>query len=192
MKTINAVKVLVVLVSVVGLTFVSCKKDDKTKPVIPVKVEDVNGNYSGKLMVTQGTAKMESTIALSSKTNTISIADLPVSQIVLSVVKDTQVAQEIVKKLGKVKYDLSYTAKVNTAKTGVDLTFAPKPIELQFAVNNVNKKVVANVVAGQVGVYTGRTKTLKFGITIDKVTVDGTAITPLAPIAYDFQSLVKK
>ncbi len=192
MRTINTVKVLVALVAVIGLTFVSCKKDDNTKPVGPVKVEDVNGNFGGKLVVTQGKAKSESTIALSAKTNTISIADLPVSQIVLSVVKDAAKTQEIIKKLGKVKYDINYTAKVNAGKTAVDLTFAPKAIELQIPVDNATKKVVVNVVAKQAGVYTAKTKTLKFGLTIDKVTVDGTAVAPFEAIFYDFQSLVKK
>lgn len=192
MRTINTIKMLMALVVIVGLTFVSCKKDNNTKPVVPVKLEDVNGNFSGKLVVTQGKAKSESTIALSSKTNTISIADLPVSQIVLSVVKDAAKAQEIVKTLGKVKYDVNYTAKVNGSKTAVDLTFAPKAIELQFPVDNANKKVVVNVVAKQAGTYTGKTKALKFGLTVDKVTVDGIAVAPFEAIFYDFQSLVKK
>ncbi|MCD8539637.1 MAG: DUF4840 domain-containing protein, partial [Leadbetterella sp.] len=164
-----------------------------TNPLRPLllKVEDVNENYSGKLTTTQGKTKGEANTAFIAKNNIISFEDLPVKAIVGTVIKDTKKADEAIKKIGKVKYDLNYSPKLNASKTTVDLSFSPKSLEIQVPVDGVNKKVVATLSTKQSGSYTGKDKSVTFSLNVDKITVDGTAVAPFEAIQYSFPKFAK-
>lgn len=172
------------LVGCLALSFASCSKDDDKTPA-SLKVEDVNGNYTGKLITEQNKVKSENTIEFTAIREVITVPDLPVKEIVTSIVKDPKKVETILKDLGKVTYSLDYTSALSATKTSISLTFAPKALEIQLPVDGAKKKVVVTFTAKAAGTY-ANDKTLKFVLTAEKIVVDGAALTPYDVVTYDF------
>lgn len=188
MKNLKKISGLLFLFSCLAITFTSCDNDDDNNTPQPqVKVEDVIGNYSGKLLTTQGKTSNEASVTFAATKDIITFTELPVKQIVTSVVKDATKAEAALKALGKVKYELNYTAALTSAKTAVELTFTPKALEIQLPVDGAKKKVIVTFTAKQKGLYTiiGKDKTLKLELIAEKISVDATDLTPLDAIKYE-------
>jgi len=181
---------MTVLMVLAGLALYSCN-DNEGPDIPPVKMEELPGNYKGKLIIVQGTTKREGIKEFKVKKDTISFAEFPISEIVKTVVKDPVKAENAIKTLGKVKYDLKYAAVINTANNVIELTFTPKTMELQIPVDGVNKKTVVEFVSKQKGYYVGMDRTLRYALTADKITVDGTLVTPYDVIDYNFPFCIK-
>ncbi|MGV2452936.1 DUF4840 domain-containing protein [Chryseobacterium sp.] len=181
---------MTVLMVLAGLTLFSCNDNDGPD-IPPVKMEELPGNYKGKLIIVQGTTKREGIKEFKVKKDTISFAEFPIGEIVKTVVKDPAKAENAMKSLGKVKYDIKYAAVINTANNVIELTLAPKTMELQIPVDGVNKKTVVEFVSKQKGYYVGMDRTLRYALTADKITVDGTVVTPYEVIDYNFPFCIK-
>ncbi|MFP8894861.1 DUF4840 domain-containing protein [Chryseobacterium sp. EZn1] len=181
---------MTVLMVLAGLTLFSCNDNDGPD-IPPVKMEELPGNYKGKLIIVQGTIKREGIKEFKVKKDTISFAEFPIGEIVKTVVKDPAKAENAMKSLGKVKYDIKYAAVINTANNVIELTLAPKTMELQIPVDGVNKKTVVEFVSKQKGYYVGMDRTLRYALTADKITVDGTVVTPYEVIDYNFPFCIK-
>lgn len=181
---------MTVLMVLAGLTLFSCNDNDGPD-IPPVKMEELPGNYKGKLIIVQGTTKREGIKEFKVKKDTISFAEFPIGEIVKTVVKDPAKAENAMKSLGKVKYDIKYAAVINTANNVIELTLAPKTMELQIPVDGVNKKTVVEFVSKQKGYYVGMDRTLRYVLTADKITVDGTVVTPYEVIDYNFPFCIK-
>jgi len=191
MKNLVNGKTLLSLMAVIGLFLTSCDKDDA--PQTPAaQASDVKGDYSGKVSATQGTTKKEYTSTFAVRDTLVAFDNFPITEIVAAVVKDTAKTSAAVKALGNVKYNLKYTGKVNTAKDGVDLTFAPKTLEIEIPVDAAKKKAVITFKTAGTGLYTSKGKTLKFALEAEKIVVDGTQLAPFTTIKYEIPSLVKK
>ncbi|MFZ4930512.1 DUF4840 domain-containing protein [Chryseobacterium sp. Mn2064] len=180
---------IAVLLIVTGFTLYSCNDDGPDIPL--VKLEEMPGNYKGKLIIIQGTTKTESIKDFKVKKDTIIFAEFPINEIVKTVVKDTGKVKTALKAIGKVKYNLNYTASVNAANNVVELAFAPKALEFQIPVNGVNKKTVVTLEAKQKGFYVGMDRSLRYAFTAQKITVDGTVLTPYEVINYNFPFCIK-
>ena len=174
------------LIALLFLGLIACDKDDPA----PIKVEDVQGDYTGKVITTQGTKKVETSTGATAKNNVLTFSELPVRQLVLSVLKDSVKTDAAMKTIRKVKYELNYTPKVNAGNTAVDLTFAPKALEVTVPVEGANKKVVVTFEAKSAGSY--KNKVLKADMEAVKITVDGTQVTPFDKIVYSIPSFTKK
>jgi hypothetical protein len=181
---------MTVLMVLAGLTLFSCNDNDGPD-IPPVKMEELPGNYKGKLIIVQGTTKREGIKEFKVKKDTISFAEFPIGEIVKTVVKDPEKAENAIKSLGKVKYDIKYAAVINTANNVIELTLAPKTMELQIPVDGVNKKTVVEFVSKQKGYYVGMDRTIRYALTADKITVDGTVVTPYEVIDYNFPFCIK-
>lgn len=191
MKKLSVLKACIAAVIVcINLSLISCKDDDGPE-IIPVKLEDVNGAYKGKLITTQGTIKSEKVVDFKVKKDTMTFVEFPINEIVKSVIKDPVKAEAAITAIGKVKYNLSYTSKVNTAKNIVELSFVPKALEIQIPVDGVAKKTVVTLAAKQKGFYVGQDRSLRFGLVAEKITVEGTPLTAYAIINYDFPYCIK-
>ena len=180
---------IAILLVFTGFTFYSCNNDGPDIP--PVKLEDVKGNYKGRLIIIQGNVKTEKIKDFKVKKDTIAFAEFPVDEIVKTVVKDPVKAEVVIKAIGKVKYDLKYTASVNTSSNAVELLFAPKVMEILIPVDGVTKKTEVTLVAKQKGFYVGLDGSLRFALIADKITVDGTVLAPYEAINYNFPFCVK-
>lgn len=181
---------MTVLMVLAGLTLFSCN-DNEGPDIPPVKMEELPGNYKGKMIIVQGTTKREGIKEFKVKKDTISFAEFPIGEIVKTVVKDPAKAENAMKSLGKVKYDIKYAAVINTPNNVIELTLAPKTMELQIPVDGVNKKTVVEFVSKQKGYYVGMDRTLRYALTADKITVDGTVVTPYEVIDYNFPFCIK-
>lgn len=180
---------IAILLVFTGFTFYSCNNDGPEIP--PVKLDDVKGNYKGRLITIQGNVKTEKIKDFKVKKDTIAFAEFPVDEIVKTVVKDPVKAEVSIKAMGKVKYDLKYTASVNTSINAVELLFAPKVMEILIPVDGVTKKTEVTLVAKQKGFYVGLDGSLRFALIADKITVDGTVLAPYEAINYNFPFCVK-
>ncbi|MFS4471919.1 DUF4840 domain-containing protein [Chryseobacterium sp. T20] len=181
---------ITVLMVLVGFTLYSCN-DNEGPDIPPVKIENLPGNYKGKLIIVQGNIKREGVKEFKVKKDTISFAEFPISDIVKTVVKDPVKAEKAIQALGKVKYDVKYAAVINTANNVIELTLTPKTMELQIPVDGVNKKTVVEFVSKQKGYYVGLDQTLRYALTAEKITVDGTLVTPYEVIDYNFPFCIK-
>ncbi|RKS96482.1 DUF4840 domain-containing protein [Chryseobacterium defluvii] len=186
-------KKLIVLKAVVAVLFlslflISCEDDYEP---IPVKLEDVNGNYKGKLITSQGNIQSEKIINFTAKKDTVKFAEFPIREIVKTVIQDPVKTEAALVAIGKVKYNLDYTTKINTANNVIELTFAPKTLQFQIPVDGVNKNTVVTIAAKQKGYYVGQDFSLRFGLVAEKIVVDGLIIDPFTTIKYDFPYCIK-
>ncbi|UKB79578.1 DUF4840 domain-containing protein [Chryseobacterium sp. MEBOG07] len=181
---------ITVLMVLAGFALSACN-DNEGPDIPPVKMENLPGNYKGKLVIVQGNSKREGIKEFKVKKDTISFAEFPIEEIVKTVVKNPVKAEAALKAMAKVKYDLKYAAAINTANNVIELTLAPKALELQIPVDGVNKKTVVEFVSKQKGYYVGLDQSLRFAVTAEKITVDGTLITPYEVINYNFPFCIK-
>lgn len=191
MKNLIVLKVItaVLIISIIFSLF-SCMNEDRIE-VPPVKLEDVNGNYKGRLITMQGEFRAEKIVDFKIKKDTLTFPEFPIKEIVMAVVKDPVKTQNALTAMGKVKYNLQYTSILNADKNWVELTFAPKELELQIPLDGVNKKTVVTLVAKQKGYFAGLDHTLRFALAAEKITVDGTALSPFEIIYYNFPYCIK-
>ncbi|SDI64376.1 DUF4840 domain-containing protein [Chryseobacterium jejuense] len=178
-----------ILMVITGFTLYSCSVDGPE--IRPVKLEDVNGDYKGRLITIQGDNRTEKIKNFKAKKDTIMFSEFPVDEIVKTVVKDPVKAEEAIKAIGKVKYEIKYTASVNAANNVVELSFAPTPLVIQIPVDGVTKKTEVGLIAKQKGFYVGMDGSLRFALTAEKITVDGTILAPYEAISYNFPFCVK-
>ncbi|WP_288448009.1 DUF4840 domain-containing protein [uncultured Chryseobacterium sp.] len=181
---------ITVLMVLIGFTLSSCN-DNEGPEIPPVKMESLPGNYKGKLIIVQGNSKREGVKEFKVKKDTISFAEFPIEEIVKTVVKNPAKAEQALKSMAKVKYDLKYAAVINTANNVIELTLTPKTMELQIPVDGVNKKTVVEFVSKQKGYYVGLDQSLRYALTAEKITVDGTLVTPYEVIDYNFPFCIK-
>lgn len=178
-----------ILIVMTGFSLYSCNSDDPDIP--PVKLEDVNGNYKGRLITIQGNVKTEKIKDFKVKKDTITFAEFPLQEIVRTVIKDPAKADEAVKTIGKVKYNIKYTSSINTASNVVELSLAPKTLEIRIPVDGVLKKTEVALVSKQKGFYVGMDESLRFALVAEKITVDGTVLGSYEAINYNFPFCVK-
>ncbi|REC80423.1 DUF4840 domain-containing protein [Chryseobacterium elymi] len=185
LKVITAVLILSIIFSLF-----SCMNEDRIE-VPPVKLEDVNGNYKGRLITVQGEFRAEKIVDFKIKKDTLTFPEFPLKEIVMAVVKDPVKTQNAIAAMGKVKYNLNYTTVLNAEKNWVELTFEPKVLELQIPVDGVVKNTVVTVVAKQKGYFVGLDHTLRFALAAEKITVNGTELSPFEAINYNFPYCIK-
>ncbi|MCJ7934108.1 MAG: DUF4840 domain-containing protein [Chryseobacterium sp.] len=173
-----------------GLSLFSCLNTDGPD-IPPVKLEDLKGNYKGRLITVQGGTRTEKTIDFKVKTDTIVFAEFPVKEIVASVVKDPVKTELAIKEMGKIKYDLKYAAMVNTYNNVVELIFTPKILELKIPVDGAVKNTTVQLAAKQKGYFVGMDQSLRFAVEAEKITVDGVVLSPFETISYNFPFCVK-
>lgn len=178
-----------ILIVITGITLYSCSVDGPE--IRPVRLEDVNGNYKGRLITIQGEDRNEKIKNFKVKKDTILFSEFPVDEIVKTVVKDPLKAEAAIKAVGKVKYEIKYTASVNAANNVVELSLVPKPLEIIIPVDGVNKKAEVGFIAKQKGFFVGMDGSLRFALIAEKITVDGTVLAPYEAINYNFPFCVK-
>jgi hypothetical protein len=192
MKKLTVLKAfMVVLVAFAAMSLTSCNNDSYNP--VPVKLEDVNGNYKAKLFIQQGNKGpvVEKIINFSAKDTIVTFKDFPIREIVKSVVKDPVKTDTALAKIGKFEYKLNYISKINTEQNIVELTFAPKKLNIQIPVDGVTKNAVVTVVAKQKGFFVGQDWSLRFGLVAEKIIVDGVELAPFETIKYDIPYSIK-
>lgn len=181
---------MTVLAVLAGLILFSCLDNDSPE-IPPVKLEDLKGNYKGRLITVQGNSKTEKIVDFKVKKDTISFVEFPIKEIVKSVVKDPAKTEAALTTIGKVKYDLQYTATVNTNNNVIELVFTPKVLEFKIPVDGVNKNTTVVLTAKQKGFFVGMDHSLRYALAAEKITVDGVILDPFETINYNFPLCIK-
>ncbi len=190
MKKLTVLKAFVVaFIAVLGLSLTSCNND--TYEPIPVKKGDENGTYRTKLITTQGNSRTEKIMNFTVKDSVIIYKEFPIKEIVKSVVKDAAKTDAAVTAMGKIEYKLNFTPKLMSEQNVIEFTFAPKTLALQIPVDGQTKNAVVTFAAADKGYFVGQDWSLRFGFVADKITVDGTDLTPYEKIKYDFPYSLK-
>ncbi|KMQ66513.1 hypothetical protein ACM46_02990 [Chryseobacterium angstadtii] len=190
MKNLIVLVITAVLVISIIFSLFSCINEDRIE-VPPVKLEDVNGNYKGRLITVQGQFRSEKIVDFKIKKDTLTFQEFPIKEIVTAVVKDPVKTQAALTAMGKVKYNIKYTSVLNADKNWVELTFAPKELELQIPVDGTVKKAVVAIVAKQTGYFIGLDHSLRFVLAAEKITVNDVVLNPFEPIYYNFPFCIK-
>lgn len=197
MKKFINLKAFLQLVILLSIPFIlsNCRSDNDKRPN-PVlgdpKVEDVNGNYAGKLGISQGTTKSEINVSFTAQKNVVSFTEFPMKEIISSIISDPTKANQALASIGKVKYEVSYTAVLSKSKKEVELTFSPKDLTFQVPIDGVNKKVTVTFAQIKQGIFAKtNTQNLNLELGASKITVEGTAVTPFNQIIYNFAMLKK-
>jgi hypothetical protein len=183
-----------VILLAVPFVLASCSNDDELpKPdSVTISFDDLNGDYTGKASISQGTVNGETAVAFSAKKNLISYSEFPMKEIVYAVIPDPAKANQALTAIGKIKYDLDYTAVLYQYKKEIELNLLPKELTVQVPVDGVSKKVVITFTASKKGLFTKQnTQNMNFELLAGKITVEGTAVNPFNPIKYNFQMLKK-
>lgn len=189
-------KAFLALFSIVGISFASCSSDDNNNfpQNEPVTLEEINGAYTGKAITAQGNIINETNAAFLVKENVLSFEQLPVKEIVGSVIADKSKVDETVAKIGKVEYKIDFKATLNDTKTAVVFAFEPKPLELKVPEGEVVKDVVATFKAPKQGVFVKQRgiSMLSFELDVEKLTVNGTEEGKFVKVKYVFHPFAKK
>lgn len=202
MKYLKSIRTYLVLVMALGLSVAisSCGDDDSAPEIQSAK--DVEGSYSGKMLVTpivpelQNTASVGVDVAAKVEATEVVFDKLPIADLITLIVGE-EAAPGIIEAVGDVSYKLPYTAKLNKDYTAIDLTFAPKPLVIEFALPPVpaptegeaeapKMTVTATISAADAGVFTYEGKTLKFNLTVDKVMLGETELTEVPTLKLSF------
>ncbi|AQX84908.1 DUF4840 domain-containing protein [Elizabethkingia bruuniana] len=197
MKKFINLKAFLQLVILLSIPFIlsNCRSDNDKRPN-PVpgdpKVEDVNGSYAGKLGISQGTTKSEINVSFTAQKNVVSFTEFPMKEIISSIISDPTKANQALASIGKVKYEVSYTAVLSKSKKEVELTFSPKDLTFQVPIDGVNKKVTVTFAQIKQGIFAKtNTQNLNLELGAPKITVESTAVTPFNQIIYNFAMLKK-
>jgi len=197
MKKFINLKAFLQLVILLSIPFIlsNCRSDNDKRP-IPIpgdpKVEDVNGNYAGKLGISQGTTKSEINVSFTAQKNIVFFTEFPMKEIISSIISYLTKANQALASIGKVKYEVSYTAVLSKSKKEVELTFSPKDLTFQVPIDGVNKKVTVTFAQIKQGIFIKtKTQNLNLELGATKITVEGTAVIPFNQIVYNFAMLKK-
>ena len=175
---------LVMMLAVVGLTFASCSDDDDETPTVPT-VEEVVGDYSGKMTyaMAKATAEEGTALDLTVKNDSVTFEKFPYDALVKAIVGEEN-ADPIIGMIGSLKYKINYTATLNAAKDSVVMTLKPEPLTIAAA------GVVVTIEA-KTASYAIDKKILKFDLNAANVTVGGQNFPNWTPINLSFDMTKK-
>lgn len=172
---------LVMMLAVFGLTFASCSDDDDETPTVPT-VEEVVGDYSGKMTyaMAKATAEEGTALDLTVKNDSVIFEKFPYQALVKAIIPDESAAETIIEMIGdKLEYKINYTAAMNAANDSVIMTLKPEPLKIALA--GVEVTIEAKTAS-----YSIKEKDLKFNLNAANVTVGGQNFPNWNPINLSF------
>lgn len=157
---------LMMMLAVVGLTFASCSDDDDDTPIVGT-VEDVNGEFTGKMTYAKEAAATGTTLELKVANDSIQFEKFPYQALVVELLGE-EASKPIIEAIGdSLNYKINYTATMNAAKDSVVMTLKPEPLKIDAA------GVEVTIEAEKTASYAVKDKNLKFTIKAANVKVGG-------------------
>lgn len=175
------------LVAGSSFCFTACSDGDDIKNPTEITTSVMFGEYKGKvtswnIAAHEEDGETEETapgVDVSAKiaNNTVCFEKFPINDIVLSIVKDENLANQIVEAVGDVNYDLEYVPTLTAAKDSIMMVLNPEPLKLTVAMPTENEDeeaqslvIEVQVVAGEKqAAYAVKNGNLKFYIDVTKV-----------------------
>ena len=174
---------LVMMLAVVGLTFASCSDDDDNTPTVGT-VEDVNGEFTGKMTYTKEAKATEADptateLELKVANDSIQFEKFPYQALVVELLGE-EASKTIIEAIGdSLNYKINYTATMNAAKDSVVMTLKPEPLKIDVA------GVEVTIETEKTASYAVSDKNLKFALKASSVKVGG-ADFPFTPMDLSF------
>lgn len=176
-------------IAVLGFSLTSCMNDNYEP--IPVKVNDIDGNYRARLVTSQGGMFNEKIIDFKAKDSIITFGNFPVKEIVRSIVADPVKAEAVLADLDKIEYKLNFKPRLNAAQNIVELTLEPKVLSFQITQDGIPRSVSVKMGAKQKGFFVGYDHSLRFAWEAEKITVESVDLTPYQAIKYEIPISIK-
>lgn len=167
--------------------FTACSDDDDAKDPNEINTSVMFGDYKGK-MTSCNIASHEDEgendesepgvdVSATIENNTVRFEKFPIKNIVLSIVKDEDLANQIVEAVGDVNYNIEYEPAFTAAKAGIMMTLKPEPLKLSLTMPAENEGEQAQSLVVEVQVVAGEKQSeyeinngnLKFYIDATKV-----------------------
>lgn len=193
-KKVN-LNILVMLMMLMGTTlcFTACSDDDK-EPAVEPKVEDMYGDYSGKMQISilnaggaSATADAASGVEVTAtvQKDKISFTEFPVRDLILAVIPDESLADNLLNMIGQVKYDVAYTPAIAADKATINITLNPQPLVID--IDMIGMEVSVSISASDQAVYTFADGKLQINLKVESVSVGGEvqASIPQMEFAFD-------
>lgn len=177
---------LVMMLTVVGLTFASCSDDDDNTPTVGT-VEDVNGEFTGKMTYAKEAKATEADptateLELKVANDSIQFEKFPYQALVVAILGEEN-AKPIIAQIGdSLQYKTIYTATMNAAKDSVYLALDPKPLVITLG---EGVAVNVSITAADKASYSVNEKNLKFNLKATEAKMGEINMLP-TPIALSF------
>lgn len=183
---------------------VACDDDNDGAPEEP-SVAAVQGKYSGTMAIGQAVAPTAAETPAATALNAVVTADkiqfedFPIRDLVIQVIGDETLADQIVSQVGKVTYEVPYTAQMSEDKATVKLTLTPGNLKLTLSENG-NEATLAETEPTQIevtittekeGTYTFASKKLGFNLSATSVKLGGEELPGFKALSLNF-GLTKK
>ncbi len=180
--------------------FASCSDDDDEPKVSPeVMLGEYYGTMSASSVAPESETEEPSGVKVTAKLDGTSVCfdNLPVKDIVLSIVGDEAAADQIMEALGNVEYKIAYNPVVNADGNIISLAFNAEPLKMSMTIPSaiegeealtINIEVAID--AKSIGIYTVDDGNLKFELVATKVLVGSgeemTEMDNFAPTTFAF------
>lgn len=196
------------LVAGCSFCFTACSDDDDIKDPNKIKTSVMFGDYKGKMTswniaAHEGEGENDESepgidVSATIVNNTVHFEKFPIKDIVLSIVKDENLANQIVEAVGDVNYDVEYVPALTAAKDSIMMNLNPKPLKLTVTMPAENEGEEAQSLVVEVQVAAGEKKAgyaiengnLKFYIDATKVMLgegeDRQEFTGFVPTSFHF------
>lgn len=178
---------LFALMLVAGSLFclTACSDDDNAKDPNEIDTSVMSGYYEGTMttldIASEADESDEATpgieVSATIENNTVRFEKFPIKGIVLSIVKNEDLASQIVEAIGDVNYDIEYVPTLSATKDVITMKLNPEPLKLTVTMPAENEGeeaaslvVEVEIVAGGTNAeYTVNNGNLKFSIDATKV-----------------------
>lgn len=180
--------------------FSSCGDSDDTD--IPVfSLNDVNGNYKGKVTTltpqpqTNATEETEPGLDITAevKDNNVFLKNLPIADLIKSIIEDQETADQIIAAIGEVNYQVGYKASFNAKQDSIYLKLEPKPLEIAVEIPNPTEgeeptplKVKVTITADKEGSFAYANQKLVFALHATEIIWGDEAPTAFQPTTFKF------
>lgn len=180
---------VVLAISITSLALTACNDDNEYKgPGTPDAAlrESFKGTYAGQAIVADAASEKDTTIepvpveVIAGK-QAITFEKFPVDALVEAIIGKEN-ASEIIDAIGEIEYSVNYSIRCGETETSLSVLLNPEPLEITIpltpaphAESSDELIVRVEIASPEKGVFEGEKETLKFSLTVEKVTVGGEA-----------------
>lgn len=179
---------LMIVFCVTATTFISCNNDEDDT-VIPAKsVNEVHGNYTGKITYGSENEK-DVNVTVDSVSKKIIIEKLPVSSVIKEIVDKTQL-EEALKSYSTPTCEMPY--KATLSKNLIKMEMDSCIVLFSTKIKNNTQNIAITIGSKGEGIYNATTQKLNIAFAAEKVSINGNEVKDFKSIKYLYSQTRKK